>query len=206
MGWVGVCNPQPEQAIYANKEKMSNPYITMIASEWADPIADLSASWQKRMVANPHISHMTPQDRGTCCAIILLFVVMLESYTVRADFDIESEEGIDIRNQVSENSMPVAGGRRVTITPKKMWLTCLLCETPLRTIIFTVTTIRILLSQSNTRTWMGVIINSDLAHEKVDSHALGFHVYQAKLALMKLSVSPGFRKARYGSYAKNFQV
>lgn len=97
MGWVGVCNPQPEQAIYANKEKMSNPYITMIASEWADPIADLSASWQKRMVANPHISHMTPQDRGTCCAIILLFVVMLESYTVRADFDIESEEGIDIK-------------------------------------------------------------------------------------------------------------
>lgn len=69
----------------------------MIASEWADPIADLAASWQKRMVANPHLSHITPQDRGTCCAIILLFVVMLESYTVRADFDFKSEEDKDMK-------------------------------------------------------------------------------------------------------------
>lgn len=59
-------------------------YLTAIASQWADPIADLAGAWRQRVQQVNYPSHLTTRDQGTCYSIILLLVVMLESYSLRA--------------------------------------------------------------------------------------------------------------------------
>jgi hypothetical protein len=68
----------------SQSESISDPdFYTLIGSIWVDPIADLASSWLNRTRRQCDLHHMTPADYGSCYSIILLLVVMLESYTVR---------------------------------------------------------------------------------------------------------------------------
>lgn len=69
-------------------QQKHDEYLTIIASVWADPIADLAYSWYKRINKRPDINWLTLSDRGACYSLILLLTVMLESYTLRAKTDL----------------------------------------------------------------------------------------------------------------------
>jgi hypothetical protein len=69
---------------------MINPFITIIGSEWADPLGDLAYAFEQRLIHQKHIFHLTPSYRGSCCSIIVMLVLMLESFTIRAEFDDEN--------------------------------------------------------------------------------------------------------------------
>jgi len=71
-------------ALKFSEIKKKDDFVTIIGSEWADPIADLAYAWGERVKKDNYPKHFTPRDKGTCYAIILLLVVMLESYTQRA--------------------------------------------------------------------------------------------------------------------------
>lgn len=63
---------------------LEKEYISFIASQWADPIADLAVAWRRRLVSATDIQHVTLYDRSMSCAIVLQLLVMLESYALRA--------------------------------------------------------------------------------------------------------------------------
>ncbi len=79
-------------------------YLTVIASQWADPIADIASAWNDRVKQNNYPSHLTLRDQGSCYSIILLLVVMLESYSLRADTGALDAAG-DITLREGETSM-----------------------------------------------------------------------------------------------------
>ena len=62
-------------------------YVSFIASQWADPIADLAVAWRRRLASATDIRHVTLYDHGMSCAIVLQLLVMLESYTLRASWN-----------------------------------------------------------------------------------------------------------------------
>jgi hypothetical protein len=64
-------------------------YISFIAGDWADPIADLAVAWRRRLESDRDSNHITPYDRGMAASIILQLVVMLESCTLRAFWNVE---------------------------------------------------------------------------------------------------------------------
>jgi hypothetical protein len=64
--------------------------ISIIGSEWADPIGDLAYAFEQRLIRQKEINHLTPSYRGSCCSIIVLLMLMLESSTIRAEFDSEN--------------------------------------------------------------------------------------------------------------------
>lgn len=76
-------------------------YISFIASEWADPIADLAIAWRRRLERKTGTRDLSPYDRGMSCAIVLQLVVMLESHTLRAQWNVNP---------------PERGGRQWTVT------------------------------------------------------------------------------------------
>lgn len=71
--------------------KIDDDFVTVIASQWADPIADLANAWRERTRREGYPRHLTCRDQGTCSSIILLLVVMLESFSLRAAA--ESDDG-----------------------------------------------------------------------------------------------------------------
>lgn len=75
--------------------KIDDEYITVIASAWAYPLADLASAWRKRIEQKGDASHLTQADRGTCYAMILMLIVMLESYSLRAAIDIATDDVAD---------------------------------------------------------------------------------------------------------------
>lgn len=72
-------------------QQKQDKYLTIIASVWADPIADLAFNWYKRISVRRDIKHLTLSDRGACYSIILLLAIMLESYSLRAQTDLVKE-------------------------------------------------------------------------------------------------------------------
>lgn len=73
----------------------NDDYITLIGSEWADPIADIASAWRTRIKQPGYPTHLTLRDKGACKAIMLLLAVMLESYSLRAATGNISEINID---------------------------------------------------------------------------------------------------------------
>jgi hypothetical protein len=73
------------QKIFINKDAER---VSVIGSQWADPIADLTIAWNIRLKQANYSTHLTLRDAGTCNAIILLLAVMLESYTAKAAIEI----------------------------------------------------------------------------------------------------------------------
>lgn len=67
-----------------NVSDISDDYISLIGSEWADPIADIASAWRVRLNQPGYPTHLTLRDKGACKAIILLLTVMLESYSLKA--------------------------------------------------------------------------------------------------------------------------
>ena len=68
---------------------MDRDFISFIASNWADPIADLAMSWRTRLRQRQGDKHLDMYDRGMCCSLVLQLMVMLESYALRAAWGID---------------------------------------------------------------------------------------------------------------------
>ena len=58
-------------------------FVTTIGSQWADPIADLAFILHKRILERSGSHHLTLAEQGVCFSLIVLLVLMLESYTLR---------------------------------------------------------------------------------------------------------------------------
>lgn len=71
--------------------------VSVLGSQWIDPIADVAWSWLQYSEKRPDVRHLTPSDFGRGHAIILLLAIMLESYTQRAMSD--SELGDSLRTE-----------------------------------------------------------------------------------------------------------
>lgn len=72
--------------------KTADDLSTVTGSQWVDSIADVVSGWIRHIQHSPAISHLTIGDRGRCHTIILLLMVMLESYSQKAAVDSEIGE------------------------------------------------------------------------------------------------------------------
>lgn len=93
----------------------NDDYITLIGSEWADPIADIASAWRARLIQPGYHTHLTLRDKGACKAIMLLLAVMLESYSLRAatgnvhEEDTAKTSKFDVRDWWKRSKYPAFG-------------------------------------------------------------------------------------------------